>query len=94
MFHEVLLELGISSLIRWPVRIAELIEGDILDTLLERGTEPLIDESGTSLDRICGCTCECDEVDGVIVDIVETGESRDRSSLAIDEPLSHLVRSK
>ena len=36
MFDEVFLELRISSLIRWPMRIAELVEGDIFDALLER----------------------------------------------------------
>ena len=76
------------------MRIAELIEGDILDTLLYTRSEPLIDESGTSLDRVGLSACECDEVDGVIINIVDTGESCDCSSLAVDEPLSDLVRSK
>ena len=94
MFDEVLLELGISSLIRRPVRIAELIEGDVLDASLERGAEPLIYESRPSLDRVGGRIRECNEVDRVIADIVETGESCDRLSSIVYEPLSHLVRSK
>jgi hypothetical protein len=94
MFDEVFFELCISSLIRRPMRIAELIEGDIFDTFLERGAEPLIDEGGTSLDRIGGRIRECDEVDRVITDIVETGESCDSPSLTIDEPLSHFARIK
>jgi hypothetical protein len=35
MFDEVFLELCVSSLIPRPVRVAELIEGDILDSLLD-----------------------------------------------------------
>jgi hypothetical protein len=35
MFDEVFFELCVSSLIPRPMRIAELIEGDILDSLLD-----------------------------------------------------------
>ncbi len=94
MFDEVLLELGISPLIRRPVSIAELVEGDILDSFLHTRSEPLIDESCTSLDRIGGCIRERDEVNRVIADIVDTGESCDGPSFTIDEPLSDLIWSK
>ena len=91
MLDEVFFELGVSSLIPRPMRIAELIEGDIFDSHFLRGAEPLIDEGCSSLDRIGCCICERDEVDRVIADIVYTSESCDGSSLTIYEPLSHFT---
>ncbi len=91
MLDKVFLELRISSLILGTVRVAELIEGDILDSFFHTRSEPLIDEGGTSLDRIGRCVSECDEVDRVIADIVDTGESCNCPSLTIYEPLPDLI---
>lgn len=52
MFDKVFLESSVSLLITWSMRIAKLIEGDIFDPFFETGSEPLIDECGSSLDRI------------------------------------------
>lgn len=91
MLDKILLELGIASLILGTMRIAELIEGDILDSPRERILEPGVDERGSSLDGVGFSSRECYEVDGVIGDIVDTGETSHGYSFIIDEPLTHLV---
>ena len=75
------------------MRIAELIEGEILDSSFERVAEPCVDKSSACLEWISLSARECDEVDGVIVQIVEARESCDWLAIVIGEPLTYFLGS-
>jgi len=92
ILDKILLELCIPFLISRASLVAELVEGDVFDSIFQALTEPSIDKSSATLDIIGISTCKCDEVHRVIPEIVETGESCDSLAIAIHTPLADFAR--